>query len=257
MPPWVHTLFECLAFFIGGRVFWHLREKHEDTLNFDQRLIVITGCALGALIGAKAIVLIEHWNPLTNTFNATFTQLMSSGKGIVGALAGGWFGVELVKKLFHIHSKSGDLFVWPLILGIIIGRIGCFLSGYYDQTYGIESNFLWAVNFGDGIFRHPTQLYEIIFMMLLGLYFRWRQNQPYLSGDLFRIFIFAYAFFRFWVEFIKPTPHPFWGLNPNQVLTVLMMFFSFPSLELFYPTVKLEQEKTDEFKHLDDLEFNQ
>jgi prolipoprotein diacylglyceryltransferase len=89
------------------------------------------------------------------------------GKTIVGALAGGLISVELTKRYIGIRTSTGDLYAIPLALGIAIGRIGCFLTGLSDNTYGTSTNLPWAVNFGDGIPRHPTQLYEIIFLLAL------------------------------------------------------------------------------------------
>ena len=63
---------------------------------------------------------------------------------------------------------TGDLLALPLVLGIAIGRIGCFLSGLEDQSYGVATALPWGVDFGDGVARHPTQLYEYRFSPLLG-----------------------------------------------------------------------------------------
>jgi phosphatidylglycerol:prolipoprotein diacylglycerol transferase len=89
------------------------------------------------------------------------------GKTIVGALIGGLITVELMKRYIGLRTSTGDLYAIPLAVGIAIGRIGCFLTGLSDNTYGTASNLPWAIDFGDGIPRHPTQLYEIAFLLLL------------------------------------------------------------------------------------------
>jgi hypothetical protein len=89
------------------------------------------------------------------------------GKTIVGALIFGLISVELIKRYIGLRQSTGDLYAIPLALGIAIGRIGCFLTGLSDNTYGTPTNLPWAINFGDGIPRHPTQLYEIIFLIAL------------------------------------------------------------------------------------------
>lgn len=45
-----------------------------------------------------------------------------SSKTIVGGL----IGVKVTKKFFKIHHSSGDLFCFPLILGMMIGRVDRF-----------------------------------------------------------------------------------------------------------------------------------
>jgi prolipoprotein diacylglyceryltransferase len=72
-----------------------------------------------------------------------------------------------MKRYIGLHQSTGDLYAVPLALGIAIGRIGCFLTGLSDNTYGTPTTLPWAINFGDGIPRHPTQLYEIAFLLAL------------------------------------------------------------------------------------------
>jgi prolipoprotein diacylglyceryltransferase len=99
------------------------------------------------------------------------------------------------------------LFAVPLCLGIAVGRIGCFLAGMADGTYGTPTNLPWAVDFGDGIPRHPTQVYEIVFLTVLG-WGLWRWNQrPHTPGIVFRAFLAGYFAWRLGIDFIKPEPH--------------------------------------------------
>src|SRR5262249_24408376 len=110
------------------------------------------------------------------------------GKAIVGGLIGGLVGGELEKRWAGLTRRTGDLFAMPLALGIAIGRIGCFLSGLPDRTYGTPSSLPWAVDFGDGIPRHPTQLYESAVMAVAAVALgrlTWRPHPP---GDAFRLF---------------------------------------------------------------------
>ena len=58
--------------------------------------------------------------------------------------------------------------VWPIAVGLAIGRVGCFLAGLHDDTYGLPTALPWGVDFGDGTPRHPTQLYEIAVVLPLG-----------------------------------------------------------------------------------------
>ena len=74
---------------------------------------------------------------------------------IVGGLLGGWAGVEIAKRVLRIRYSTGDLFVFPLVVGMSIGRVGCFLTGLDDHTCGTWTGLPWAVDFGDGP-RHPT-----------------------------------------------------------------------------------------------------
>lgn len=119
-------MLEYLAFFIAYRYYVFLRKRNTDVITSNNRLSIILGAALGALAGSRLVGFLE--NPLIEfTLNNAITLLNT--KTIMGGLFGGLLGVELAKKIISEKHSSGDLFVFPIILGIFIGRVGCFLSG--------------------------------------------------------------------------------------------------------------------------------
>jgi len=131
------------------------------------------------------------------------------GKTIVGGLLGGTIAVEWIKRRLGIKERTGDLFAAPLVLGIAIGRIGCFFAGLTDGTYGTATTLPWGVDFGDGVRRHPTQLYEIVAMAGFYVVIRWFAGRPHLTGDLFRLFLTGYLAWRLVIDSQKPEPR--WG----------------------------------------------
>lgn len=147
-------------------------------------------------------------------------------KTIMGGLFGGLLGVEIAKwKISEKHS-SGDLFTLPIILGIFIGRIGCFLSGTNEFTYGKETTFITAMNLGDGLLRHPIALYELLFLSILFILLRKLYIGKRLeSGLLFQLFMISYFGFRFFLEFLKPNPFYFIGLSTIQWLCIICLFY--------------------------------
>ncbi|HBE16772.1 MAG TPA: diacylglyceryl transferase, partial [Cyanobacteria bacterium UBA11367] len=106
-----------------------------------------------------------------------------------------------------------------------VGRIGCFLTGLSDRTYGIATSLPWGVNFGDGIYRHPTQIYEIIFLLLLMLFLKIRSGYLREEGDLFKFYIVGYLGFRFLIDFIKPDFHPILGVSAIQIACFLGLVY--------------------------------
>ena len=216
----VHLLFELLAFFLGFRFFMYLRGQQDDPIPSGNRLWIIIGAALGAFIGSRLIGALEDPRLFLNPPNGILYYYQS--KTIIGALLGGLLGVEWTKKYIGESNRSGDLFTFPLILGIAIGRIGCFLTGINEPTYGLPSNLPWAINLGDGISRHPTALYEIIFLLLLwGILFYFNSQIRRVNGLRFQLFMFCYFVFRFFLEFIKPGYAWFVGLNTLQLSSLV------------------------------------
>ena len=217
-----HLLFESLAYLIAFRL--ALINSRKDTITSSQRSSVIVGGMVGALVGAKLLVLLQHIYLVSQNWQL-FILLFIQGKTVVGALLGGVIGVELTKKWIGVKKSTGDVFVYPLIVGTAVGRIGCFLTGFSDRTYGIATILPWGVDFGDGIYRHPTQIYEIIFLLLLMLFLKLRSGYLQKEGDLFKFYMVAYLGFRFLIDFIKPDFHPILGVSAIQIACFLGLLY--------------------------------
>lgn len=203
------------------------------------RWSVIAAAVAGAALGSKLLFWFE--DPVLTWHNLTDPVYLNGGKTIVGALVFGVLIVELTKRYIGLRTSTGDLYAIPLALGIAIGRIGCFLTGLSDNTFGTPSNLAWAVDFGDGIPRHPTQLYEIAYLLLLIpiLYYVLNQaspqnelvrrseesSHPFLPGDAFKCFMVAYMSFRLLSDFIKPYPRIFLGLGGIQWACVFVLLY--------------------------------
>lgn len=218
-----HFVFESLGYLLGFRLFLFLRRRSQhDSLPFEQTAWILVGAVFGALAGSKVLAWLEHPQHYWSIHGDR--QALFAGKTIVGGLLGGWAGVEIAKKILGVRSRTGDLYALPLLLGIAVGRIGCFLTGLPDQTYGIATSLPWGVNFGDGIRRHPTQLYESLFAIVIGLMLLAVRNRPLAAGTRFRLFLAAYLLFRFAVEWIKPSPKGYAGLSAIQIASLVGVF---------------------------------
>lgn len=225
----VHGLFEMLALTIGAAYYRLLRQKGGGgSILHGEGFVVAVGCVFGAAIGNKAVFWIEmphlfvqHWNT---------PMLLLGGQSMVGGLLGGLIGVEIAKKLNGIRHSTGDAFVFPVLLGLMIGRVGCFLAGLEDGTFGTPSSLPWAIDFGDGVPRHPTQLYEILFAGLLwwalaGM----RQRLAVRSGLLFKLMLVAYLAWRLLVDGIKPVPYAYpFGLSGIQWVCLIGLAIYLP-----------------------------
>lgn len=228
-PVALHTIFEVLAYAVGFRLF--LRERRRLALpalgDPDQGVVIGVGAVAGAALGAKLAFWLD--DPLAAFANFPDWRHLLEGKSIVGALLGGLVGVELAKKLAGIRGSSGDAFVRPLAVGMMIGRVGCFLSGLSDHTYGNPTRLPWGVDFGDGIARHPTQVYEIVFLAAW-LWFLEAKGTPWpRAGDRFRVFMAGYLVFRLLVDAIKPVPYPYiLGLCGIQLLCIAGLAYYLP-----------------------------
>ncbi len=210
-----HLLLETLAFFIGFRYFLHLRKKQADVITEGNRVWIFIGASLGALVGSRILGALE--NPSALMAGDTSLMKLFGSKTMVGGLLGGLLGVELIKKKIGVTRSSGDLFTYPLILGIIIGRIGCFLNGVAEPVFGLETSLWTGMDLGDGLSRHPVALYEIVFLLLVWMTLAQTEKiRPLAEGMRFKLFMIAYLAFRFLLDFIKPTDPVLAGLSAIQ-----------------------------------------
>ncbi|MFM2386956.1 MAG: hypothetical protein RL660_1713 [Bacteroidota bacterium] len=219
----VHLILEYLAFFIAFRYYTRLRQNTSDYISDRNRLSIILGAIVGAFVGSRFIGFLE--SPFIDLDFANIIALLNT-KSIMGGLFGGLLGVEVSKKIIGERQSSGDLFTFPIIVGIAIGRVGCFLSGVKEFTYGSETQCFAAMNLGDGKLRHPITLYEIIYLAFLFFFLKSITNYTKRENGLqFKIFMLLYFAFRFIIEFIKPNVFYFLGLSSIQWLCITCLAY--------------------------------
>ena len=220
---WVHGAFEYAG--IGAGAWWWRRTLRRGQLGgplADANFVVLVGLLLGAAIGNKAVFLVERPDVALTIWQG---RLAWPGQSIVGGLLGGLIGVELAKWWRGQTRSTGDALVWPLVIGISIGRIGCFLAGLHDDTYGLPTTLPWGLDLGDGVPRHPSPLYEIVFLLALGAALaRARERLAAVPGLQFKLFLAAYLLWRLVGDGLKPVrqPYPF-GLSGIQWVCIVAL----------------------------------
>lgn len=198
--PLAHYGFDALAWAGASLAGW---AQHRAWPGASQRLERVgqpsyfIALALGGVLGA--------W--LAGSLNTVPVGLAPS-HSIAGALAGAIAGVELWKWRHGVRGSTGGAFVVPIAVGIMIGRWGCLFAGLADQTYGSPTSLPWAVDLGDGIGRHPVEIYESLAMAgFLALHIPARAHgRRWAVAHGFHAFVLWYAVQRFVWEFCKPYP---------------------------------------------------
>ncbi len=217
---WAHYIGDLVAWTgaaLAGR--WQYRRWPEDA----RRLAGMSGAsyyvtlAVGALLGA--------W--LFGSVNSLRSLAAAPSHSVAGALAGGIAAVELWKWRKGVRQSTGGAFVLSLAVGIALGRLGCLFSGLPDFTYGQPTALPWAFDLGDGVPRHPVQLYEAVAMALFAL--AWpiarMRGAGWARDHAFHALIIYYAVQRFAWEFLKPYPPLVGPLNVFHLLTLGMLIY--------------------------------
>jgi prolipoprotein diacylglyceryltransferase len=218
----IHLLFDLFAYALGTFLSWKVfRPQQHFISNENLRYIYYSIVLMGAVFGAISLGSL-------NIHYSIESQNILLGKSILGAIVGATITVEVFKKIMKIKGSTGAYFVPSLAIGIAVGRVGCFLSGLEDYTYGAETNFILGYDFGDGLLRHPVQLYEAFTMALFFLYvvYIYFKNRNYFENYIFYQFILVYATQRFMWEFLKPYETIFFGLNVFQLFCIGLIIYA-------------------------------
>lgn len=190
---------------------------------------------LGAIIGARLGHIlfydpVYYWNNpievlpfrINPTFEFTGFAGLASHGGILGALI----------ALYFYKRKFKKDYLWMLdrlvIGGALLGgfiRIGNLMN---SEMIGIPSQLPWVFIFShiDQTPRHPAQLYEAIFYLLITfiLFLIWQSGKAsHYKGFLFGLGMFLIFSQRFLIEFLKENQVAFeeqLTLNMGQTLSI-------------------------------------
>jgi phosphatidylglycerol:prolipoprotein diacylglycerol transferase len=181
----------------------------------DSTLLVGAMGLLGGVLGAKLSMVVflgptEFWRQLST--------LPFHGQALTGGLIGAYVAVVLAERGLGVDRCTGDLVAPFLPLGMALVRLGNFLAA---DAYGTPTSLPWGV-YQAGAYRHPAALYELVLDLALFAFLWHRRRVAFRDGELFRIYVVAYALIRFPIEFVRyqPTPRGMLGLTLVQWLCI-------------------------------------
>jgi prolipoprotein diacylglyceryltransferase len=221
--PAYHLAFDALAWASGMGVGVVLYRRRLKEVTAEVARVADGGyfacLAVGAILGAY----------LAGSFTFIGGAVFALAHSVAGALVGAIIGVELYKLARGIRMSTGIVFAGPFAAGVAVGRWGCLFAGLSDQTFGTPTTLPWAVDLGDGIARHPVQVYESLAMALFLAAFIWglRGRQPWATRHGFYWLAVAYGAQRFLWEFVKPYPPLIGPLNHFHLMCLALVVYGF------------------------------
>lgn len=171
----------------------------------DCAFYVIVCSILMARIGYIISHLSEYRADSSGAMLLNMLKIHEGGLSFHGGVAGGALSVIFFcRRRKIIVFQFGDAVMPGLALGLAIGRIGCFLNGC---CYGRPWHGPWAMavpSLHDGIHRHPTQIYDLIFnvaiaLLLIGPLKSLKRK----NGDLFAFWLILSGITRFILEIFR------------------------------------------------------
>lgn len=198
-----YTLFVGMGIIIG--LIYYLRDADRRHAESEGVIEIVAAGIIFGYLGSKIPLILEGMSLVNILY----------GKSIVGALLGGMLGVVLIKRIKGIKTRMGNIIAPAIALGMSIGRFGCFFNGC---CYGKPAS--WGFDFGDGILRYPTQLFEVAFHLLAFLLLHQMKEKVKVPGILFKIYLLTYLTFRFFIEFIRVNKIVLWHMTVYQLLCI-------------------------------------
>ncbi len=211
-------------------VLWMLRQVKKGTrLSYDTLFTAALIAIPSGIIFSRLIHVIDQWVH----FGSPGQIWAFEGLTIWGAVLGATLGIWVYSRFSRFpFGHFMDLVALPTLLAQALGRVGCFINGC---CYGSEapSWLPWSVVYTHpesyaplGVSLHPTQVYEIVFLLItFGVLFMLRKRfQP--DGSLFLIYLGAYSAWRVGIDFIRDGTSFLFGLHQAQVIGIIVLIIA-------------------------------
>lgn len=222
----LHGLFE-LAGIVAAVAFVVATARQRRRLD-DELVAILLGALICGAAFARLSVLGRYLEVAADPSLVGF--LVAGGQSVLGGLAGAYLGVLLTKRLIGYRQGTGDLFAPAVALGLGVGRVGCLLT----EPPGAPTGFSWGVMFPAeraasfpefpaawaGVPLHPSFAYEIAFHFAAFAVLLRLGRERRFEGDLLKLYLLAYALFRFAVEAVRGNPVWWAGLTRSQLFLI-------------------------------------
>lgn len=231
-------------------VVWMIREVRQGARLSHDNIITAAVIAIpSGLVVSRLLHVIDRWG-----YYSQYPEQIIGGSGltIYGAVLGGALGVWVYSRFSNFsYGYFVDRLAPAIILGQAIGRIGCTVNGC---CYGSPTALLWGITYTNpesfgyaassaltaGMGLHPTQVYEILYNLVVFAVLLRLRGRLKPAGSLFQVYLGLYAFWRLAIAFLRPGTPFLFGLNEAQVISVLILIVIIPLLVFRTHWVKKE-----------------
>ena len=219
---------------------WQIRRG--ANISYDSLLTVALIAIPSGIIISRLLHIIDLWS-----FYLANPELLLGFGGLTiwGAILGATLGIWIYSRFSDFRfGYFMDLVAPGVLLAQVIGRIGCTINGC---CYGKATSLPWGVVYTNpdsyapiGIAVHPTQIYEIIFLLIVFGVLFWLRKRFQPEGSLFLIYLSLYSMWRLGIGFLRDGTDFLFGLHQAQVVGIVVLLIVVPILVLRTRWVKDE-----------------
>ena len=216
-------------------ILWTLRAVSKTDIAYDD---IFTAALVGIPAGfvvSRLLHVIDLWQYYAQHPEQIFGLAALQGLTIWGAVLGAALGVWIYSRFRHFpFGQLADLAAPGVLLAQAIGRVGCTLNGC---CYGTPTDLPWGVIYTNpdsyapiGIEVHPTQVYEIICLLIIFAVLLKLRGRLQPGGSIFLVYLSLYSLWRFGIGFLREGTGFALGLQESQGIALLVLAIAVPIL---------------------------
>ena len=215
-------------------VLWQV--KRGASVSYDRVLTAaLVGIPSGVVV-SRLIHVADKWEYYIQNPGQIFGPGLS-GLTIWGAVLGAALGIWVYSKFSDFQfGYIADVTAPGIILAQVIGRVGCTINGC---CYGEETDLFCGVVYTHpesyaplGIAVHPTQIYEIIYLLIMFVVLLSLRGRLKPDGSIFLTYLSLYSLWRIGLAFLREGAPFLFGLHQAQVIGIVVLAIAIPVMAL-------------------------
>ncbi|HHW69715.1 MAG TPA: prolipoprotein diacylglyceryl transferase [Tenericutes bacterium] len=224
-----YSIFLFIAFLIGGTII--LKEAERFKIPEDFMINYFFFLLPFSIIGARLYYVIFNWD-YYSLYKSEIFKIWEGGLAIHGGILFGLIWTIIYCTKWKVSKlRMLDILVVGLIIGQAIGRWGNFFN---QEAYGNETTFqflksLYLPKFIiegmniNGIYYHPTFLYESLFCLIGFIILLIVRRGKYIKiGQITAIYLIWYGIGRFFIESLRTDSLMFNDFRIARIVSILM-----------------------------------
>ena len=197
-----------------------LISARRDRRRWEHLLPMAMGIIVGGVFGARLSHLIVEPDKFAELVD--FYSLFRPGTpgNVVGLMVGGYLGGIILRNRLRLPSQ-GNYYAPALAAASVLWRIGCVLAGACHGRVTTLPELVTNASITDNLPPAYDGLFNLALFILL-----WQLRRRVTRDDaLLYLYFAAYAFFRFWLEFMADYPPIAFGLTGVQLLCLAILLW--------------------------------
>jgi len=237
---WYGIMIALAVLLLIAWMIWQVRKGAK--LTYDEVLTAALVAIPSAIVFSRLLHVIDRWD-----YYSQFPGQIVGFEGltIYGAILGGALGIWIYSRFSKFRfGYVLDTLTPGVPIAQAVGRVGCLLNGC---CYGAETDAFWGVVYTHpdtaapvGVAVHPTQAYEILFLLAVSAFIFLIRSKIKIEGSLFLIYIGLYALWRFAIGFLREGTDFLFGLQQAQVISLAVLLIVIPVIT--YRTIKARRQ---------------